>query len=259
VNALVNVLPLRLALALLSAALLAPVALLLTPAAGAQEGANPWAGSLQLMLEAVEVDAAYHGWAAGRDELSARVLAAVAAVPRHEFVPAAQVEWAYENRSIPLPYGRTLPKPYFPAVMAELLALSPRARVLEVGTGSGYQAAVLSPLAGQIFTLEPVAELATEASARLARLGFDNVTVARGDGRDGWPEHAPYDAILVTLATSEIPRALLDQLRPGGTLLIPLIDAETGLQALTLVHKNAKSKLRPRPRALIQTSFDPLP
>ena len=226
-------------------------------ALAARAAEDPHADARRWMLEAVAIDAAYHGDGTGRDVLPNRVLAALESVPRHAFVPPEQAAGAYENRSIPLAHGRTLPRPYLAAVMADLLELGPGSRVLEVGTGSGYQAAVLSRLAGRVVTIEPLGELAAEAGDRLARLGYGGVAVRHADGYGGWPGEAPYDAILVTLAVSEVPPALLAQLRPGGRLLLPLAQGPTTL--LTLVSKNDKGKLRPKPRALLDVDFEPLP
>lgn len=239
------------------------LAFFLTAAAPAQappgEEEDIWAGSRHLMMEAVEIDVAYHGRTLGKDTVSPRVLAAVAAVPRHEFVPPGEEAWAYENRAIPIGHGRTLQKPFLSAVVAEGLTLLPRDKVLEIGTGNGYQTAVLAPLVSHVYSLEPDAELAAEAAENLAALGVDNVTIARGDGRAGWPQHALYDAIVLNLAVEEVPPDLLLQLRPGGKLLVPLLDRQSGAQVLTLVFKNEKSRLRPRPRPILQTSFEPLP
>jgi protein-L-isoaspartate(D-aspartate) O-methyltransferase len=209
------------------------------------------------MVEAVAIDAAYHGDASGRDVLSPRVLSALSAVPRHAFVPPGEAAGAYENRAIPLGHGRSLPRPYYTAVMADLLDLSPGSTVLEVGTGSGYQAAILSRLAGRVLSLEPEPAFAAEAAARLERLGYAGVSVHHADGLAGWPPAAPYAAILVTLAVGEIPPSLLAQLQPGGKLVLPLV--EGGSTVLTLVSKNDKGKLRPRPRALLEVDLEPLP
>ena len=227
-------------------------------AAALLAAAPPSGDTVMLMLEAVKVEAAFHGREAGESELSPGVLAALASVPRQEFVPDSAASWAWENRPHALGYGRTLPQPYLSALMAELLDLGPGERVLEVGTGSGYQAAILSRLARKVSTLEPVGPLAREASARLARLGFPAVEVRHGDGLAGWPEAALFDAILVTLAVSEVPPALLAQLRPGGTMLVPLTYGGP-TPYLTLVRKNDKGKLKPKPRPLLELAVEPLP
>ena len=152
----------------------------------------------------------------------ARVLAAMRKVPRHLFVEPAQRAQAYEDHPLPIPGNQTISQPYIVALMTELLELKPASRVLEIGTGSGYQSAVLGELAKEVYTIEIVPELAELAASRLKELGYDNVTVREGDGYRGWPEHAPFDAVIVTAAPERIPQPLLDQLAPGGILVIPV-------------------------------------
>jgi protein-L-isoaspartate(D-aspartate) O-methyltransferase len=152
----------------------------------------------------------------------ARVLAAMRKVPRHEFVPAALRIGAYEDGPLPIGHGQTISQPYIVALMSELARLRPDARVLEVGTGSGYQAAVLAELARDVYSIEIVEPLATEAAATLRRLGYERVHVRHGDGYRGWPDVAPFDAILVTAAPEQLPSPLLDQLKEGGRLVIPV-------------------------------------
>ncbi|HVE66135.1 MAG TPA: protein-L-isoaspartate(D-aspartate) O-methyltransferase, partial [Thermoanaerobaculia bacterium] len=143
-------------------------------------------------------------------------------VPRHEFVPPTLIARAYENRPLPIGEGQTISQPYIVALMTELLELKPSSRVLEIGTGSGYQSAVLAELASQVYTIEIVPELASLAGSRLKELDYGNVSVREGDGYRGWPEHAPFDAIIVTAAPERIPQPLLDQLAPGGIMVIPV-------------------------------------
>jgi protein-L-isoaspartate(D-aspartate) O-methyltransferase len=159
---------------------------------------------------------------AARGVRDARVLDALRAVPREEFVAPHLAGLAYDDHPLPIPEGQTISQPFVVALMAEALELRPADRVLEVGAGSGYAAAVLARLAGEVFAVERHESLAREAAERLARLGFDNVRVTAGDGTRGWPEHAPYDAIAVAAGGPEVPRALLDQLGPGGRLVIPV-------------------------------------
>ena len=154
--------------------------------------------------------------------VSERVLAVIGKVPRHRFVQREDRLEAYGNHPLPIGHGQTISQPYIVALMTDLLQLDKRHRVLEVGTGSGYQTAVLAELAGKVFSLEVVAPLAAAAASTLRELGYTNVTVQAGDGALGWPEHAPYDGILVTAAAEEVPHALLQQLRPGGHLVIPV-------------------------------------
>lgn len=152
----------------------------------------------------------------------ARVLDAMARVPRHLFVPDYLQSRAYDDTPLPIAAGQTISQPYIVAVMTELARVQPDDVVLEVGTGSGYQAAVLAHLARHVYSVEVVEELAREAAPLLARLGHDNVTVRHGDGYAGWPEHAPFDAIVVTAAPPEIPAALRKQLKVGGRLIVPV-------------------------------------
>ena len=165
-----------------------------------------------------------------------RLLSAIGKVPRHLFVPPEYRDSAYEDRPLPIGYGQTISQPYIVALMTYHLQLKPTDRVLEIGTGSGYQAAVLAELAKEVYTIEIIPELAKEASERLKRLGYDNVHVKCGDGFFGWPEHAPFDAIIITCAAPEIPPRLVDQLKEGGRMVLPL-GADPFYQTLTLVTK----------------------
>lgn len=157
-----------------------------------------------------------------RDVTNARVLAAMRKVARQEFVPAKLRAHAYEDTPLPIGHDQTISQPYIVALMTELAALGPDARVLEVGTGSGYQAAILAELARDVYTIEIVAPLARSAETTLRRLGYDHVHVRAGDGYRGWPEAAPFDAILVTAAPQTVPAPLLGQLAVGGRLVIPV-------------------------------------
>jgi protein-L-isoaspartate(D-aspartate) O-methyltransferase len=163
----------------------------------------------------------------------ARVLGALAAVPRHLFVPADVVEQAYDDHPLPIGHGQTISQPYVVALMTELADLRPGERALEVGTGSGYQAAVLAALADSVYTVEIVEPLAASAADRLRRLGYANVRVRWGDGYRGWPERAPFDAIVVTAAPERVPQPLLDQLAVGGRLVIPVGGASQDLLEIT--------------------------
>lgn len=164
-----------------------------------------------------------------RDE---RVLAAIAAVPRHEFVPAAERHLAWANRALPIGGAQTISQPYVVAAMTEVLDLAPTDRVLEIGTGSGYQAAVLARLAAQVFSVEIDAGLAAAAAERFARLGIANVRTRVGDGFYGWPEEAPFDAIVVTAATPRLPELLVEQLGAGGRIVAPV--GGDGMQTLVV-------------------------
>lgn len=169
---------------------------------------------------------------------SKRVLDAIRKVPRHEFVPESLRSKAYDDTPLPIGHEQTISQPYIVAIMTEALDVKASDRVLEIGTGSGYQAAVLAELAEQVYTVEIVPELAEQAGAKLAELGYDNVEVRAGDGYQGWPEHAPFDGIIVTAAPGHVPQPLIDQLNPGGRLVIP-VGPEFDTQELLLISKDA--------------------
>ena len=187
-----------------------------------------------------------------REVADPRVLAAMRSVPRHEFVPEGERVHAYEDRPLPIGQGQTISQPYIVAVMSELLHLRGTEKVLEVGTGSGYQAAVLSRLANEVYTIEIVAELAKRAEVDLRRLGFANVHVRAGDGYRGWPEHAPFDAIIVTAAPGHVPQPLVDQLAVGGRMVLPVGDV---FQELVLV---TRSEQGVRQERLLGVRFVPM-
>lgn len=190
----------------------------------------------------------------GRSALDERVMDAIEQVPRHEFVPEAAQAMAYQNRPLPIGHGQTISQPYIVALMTDLLKLQSHHVVLEVGTGSGYQAAVLSVLADRVFTIEIIPALADSARATLARLAFNNVVVRAGDGYQGWPEHAPFDAIIVT-AGGDIPPKLVEQLRPGGRMIIPVGDSGSA-QYLTLLEKTLEGSIESR--RVLPVRFVPL-
>ena len=162
------------------------------------------------------------GQLVGRDIVDEHVLAAMRAVPRHRFVPVGEQELAYADHPLPIGHGATISQPYIVALMTQLARVQPGDRVLEVGTGSGYQAAVLATLGAEVYSVEVVPELAAGAAQTLAALGYTAVAVRVGDGYRGWPEHAPYAAILVTAAAPSLPTPLIDQLAVGGRLVVPL-------------------------------------
>jgi protein-L-isoaspartate(D-aspartate) O-methyltransferase len=158
----------------------------------------------------------------GRDITDSRVLAAMAQVPRHLFVPPALAPQAYDDNPLPIGYGVTISQPYIVALMTQAAQVKPGDTVLEVGTGSGYQAAILATLTDKVYSIELIPELARSAGEKLARLGYGQVQVKSGDGYQGWPQFAPFDAIIVTAAAPEIPAALKEQLKEGGRLIIPV-------------------------------------
>jgi protein-L-isoaspartate(D-aspartate) O-methyltransferase len=171
-----------------------------------------------------------------------RVLRAMAELPRERFVPAQYVERADGDHPLPIGYGQTISQPFMVAWMSEALRLGGNERVLEVGTGSGYQAAVLGRLCARVFTVERIPELADRARETLAALGIGNVQVRVGDGSHGWPEEAPFDGVIVTAAAPRVPAALLDELRPGGRMVIP-IGAAWGSQAIHLVRRDEAGRV----------------
>ena len=191
----------------------------------------------------------------GRPAFSPAVMAAMTKVPRHRFVPADQVPYAYANRPLAIGHGQTISQPYIVALMTDLI--DPRAdqHVLEIGTGSGYQAAVLAELVAQVHSIEIIAPLAEEAAARLKALGYANIQTRAGDGYYGWEEAGPFDAILVTAAASHVPPPLIRQLKPGGRMVIP-VGAHFMAQYLLLVEKTAEGQVSTR--QILPVSFVPL-
>lgn len=175
----------------------------------------------------------YHG----RSALDPRVVEALATVPRHRFVPEDQLPYAYDNRPLPIGHGQTISQPYIVALMTDLLDLEPGDRVLEVGTGSGYQAAVLGEIVESVYTIEVIEPLHERSAAQLAELGYGNVETKLGDGYYGWPEAAPFDAIVVTAAASHVPPPLVEQLAGPGRMVIP-VGSRFMVQQLVLVTKS---------------------
>jgi protein-L-isoaspartate(D-aspartate) O-methyltransferase len=217
--------------------------------------ANPETDARLDMVRTIEVIARESNDGATPKTLDPGVLEAMRRVPRHAFVPASQRELAYTNRPLPIGYGQTISQPYILALMSGLLRLAQHSRTLEIGTGSGYQAAVLAELGHLVYTIEIISELAEQAAKRLPELGYRAVHIRQGDGYYGWPEAAPFDGIVVTAATSQIPPPLLDQLRPGGRMVIPIGPAFL-VQQLMLVEKLADGSIRTE--ALVPVAFVPL-
>lgn len=222
-------------------------------AAGADEGDR--SAERQDMIEVIRAYAAEADTGLGRPTIDERVLAVMAQLPRHEFVPEEVRHRAYEDRPLPIGFGQTISQPFIVALMTDLLAAGPDDTVLEVGTGSGYQAAVLARLANRVHTIEIVPELARRAAGTLARLGFLNVAARAGDGYYGWEEAAPFDAIVVTAAASHIPPPLVRQLKPGGRMVIP-VGGPFALQYLTLILKREDGGIEMR--ELLPVLFVPL-
>ena len=210
---------------------------------------------MQQMIDDIEVEVVYTAKMIGRHSLSERVMEAMRQVPRHVFVDPSQLDEAYDNCPLPIGYGQTISQPYMVAVMTDLLEPRPHHRILEIGCGSGYQAAVLSLLVKQVISLEIIAPLADSARRLLARLGYHNVEVIEADGHFGWESQAPYDGIIVTAAPEEIPPPLIDQLIPGGHLIIP-VGALYMAQQLLDIHKAADGSVITK--ELLPVSFVPL-
>ena len=188
----------------------------------------------------------------GKDQLDDAVLEALGRVPRHDFVPSQLREYAYADSPLPIGYGKTISQPFIVALMTDLLEMKASDKVLEVGTGLGYQAAVLAELAAHIYSVEIVEELFEEARGRLKRLGYRNIELKRGDGHYGWPEHGPFDKIMVTAAPELVPPPLLSQLRPGGRMVIPA--GISNAQQLMLVTKDEMGKTTIRERLPVRFS-----
>ena len=188
-----------------------------------------------------EIEAEVEGTASwtGRRRLDPRVVEAMRSVPREEFVPVEARGVAYVNAPLSIGHGQTISQPYIVAYMTEQLAVEPTHRVLEIGTGSGYQAAVLAELVAEVYSIEIVAELSARAAAVLDELGYRNIHLRIGDGYAGWREHAPFDRIILTAAPAEVPRPLIDQLATGGRLVAPLTDRPTGNQFIWRYDKDA--------------------
>lgn len=209
----------------------------------------------QHLLETIKSEAKLTASYTGREEFNPAVMDAMAEVIRENFVSSQYMPFAYDNGPLPIGYGQTISQPYIVALMTDLLDLTAESIVLEVGTGSGYQAAVLSRLAKHIYSIERVKELAESAGERLKKLGYDNIEIRNQDGYTGWQEKAPFDGIIVTAAASHIPPALVEQLKTGGRMVIPV-----GLphmhQELMLVTKNDKGIVDTE--SLLGVAFVPL-
>jgi protein-L-isoaspartate(D-aspartate) O-methyltransferase len=204
------------------------------------------------MVEVIEIYAELARQDLGKAALDERVLAAIGRVPRHAFVPASLVRYAYADMPLPIGFDKTISQPFMVAVMTDLLEPRPDDVVLEVGTGLGYNTAILAELMRQVWTIEIVEELASEAELRLLQLGYTGIKMRVGDGGQGWPEHAPFDKIIVSAAPELCPPALIEQLRPGGRMVLP-----TGTrndQHLTVVEKNANGRVKLRQLMPVQFS-----
>ncbi|MGH6884519.1 MAG: protein-L-isoaspartate(D-aspartate) O-methyltransferase [Geminicoccales bacterium] len=204
-----------------------------------------------------EIDTMYAATRAetGLAAMSPAVRAAMARVERHRFVPESERERAYRNHPLPIGAGQTISQPYIVALSTDLIAPRAGQTVLEIGTGSGYQAAVLAEIVAQVYSIELIADLGRTAAQRLAAAGYANVEVRIGDGYAGWPEKAPFDGIVVTAAAPQVPQALVDQLKPGGRMVIP-VGASYAVQELVVVTKRADGTLEQR--RVLPVRFVPL-
>jgi len=214
-------------------------------AGGSGEAGDPYARERDAMLKEIEAMARDTGEETGRPVFSKGVIAAMARVPRQRFVPTSYAALAYANRPLPIGHGQTISQPYIVALMTELLDIDAGDTVLEIGTGSGYQAAVLAELARQVYTIEIIEPVGERAAALLSQLGYKNISTRIGDGYNGWPEHAPFDAIIVTAAAPQVPPALVAQLKPGGRMVIP-VGADGEVQFLHVMVKQLDGTISTR-------------
>lgn len=235
--------------------LLAGAMLLGVPGIAFADVPDKFAAQRTRLMREIAAMAALDQAETGKLPISPRVMEALARVPRHKFVPADFEQRAYENRPLPIGYGQTISQPYVVALMTDLLQVKAGDKVLEIGTGSGYQAAMLAELTDAVFTVEIIEPLAQHAEATLKNQGYGKVQVKAGDGYYGWPEHAPFDAIVVTAAASHVPPPLIQQLKPGGRMVIPLGSAFM-TQQLMLVEKDGQGRVLTR--EILPVAFVPL-
>ena len=212
---------------------------------GQAESVDKYAHLRANLIRQIENDVYATSSYLNKKKLDSRVMQAMATVPRHKFVPNRLIPYAYNNRPLPIGEGQTISQPYIVAIMTDLLKIKPSDVVLEIGTGSGYQAAVLAELAEQVYTIEIIEPLHKSATNRLADLGYSNVTTQLGDGYYGWLEPAPFDAIMVTAAAGQVPPPLIRQLKPGGRMVIPVGGAFM-TQFLLLIEKRADGSVSTR-------------
>jgi protein-L-isoaspartate(D-aspartate) O-methyltransferase len=226
-----------------------------SPILASGAGDDPYRVQRSGMLKEIEEDLQVTAGRTGRMTVSPCVLEAMLNIPRHEFVPENLKPYAYVNRPLPIGHSQTISQPFIVGIMTDLLNINKGSVVLEVGTGSGYQAAVLAYCVKIVYSIEIIKELAEEARARLQRLDYQNVEVRIGDGYKGWQEHAPFDAIIVTAAAAHVPPPLIEQLKPGGRMVIP-VGEPLRTQYLTLVEKDDEGKIKMQ--KLLPVAFVPL-
>jgi len=207
------------------------------------------------MLSVIREEARETFMYTGKKAFDERILKVMGSLPRHEFIPRGVRAFAYDNSPVYIGHGQTISQPYIVALMTDLLSPEPFHKVLDIGTGSGYQAAILSRLVDKVYSMEIVRPLAEKAIQRFHDLEYDNIDVKVGDGYDGWPEKAPFDSIIVAAATPVIPIALVRQLKPGGVLVLPLGEA-FNYQQLVAVHKSLQGEISTR--YVLPVSFVPM-
>jgi len=210
---------------------------------------------MNTMLREIEDEVSFTQHFIGKDRLNSRVMDAMRLVPRHEFVSESQQGMAYINGPLSIGFGQTISQPYIVALMTDLLDVDENSVVLDVGTGSGYQAAILANIVKQVYTMEIIPELLDLAKKRFDKLGYTNIETRIGDGHLGWAEHAPYDGIIVSAAASEIPEELVEQLKPDANLVIP-VGMHYGPQELMVIHKGQEGKVVNKD--VLAVSFVPL-
>ena len=230
-------------------------AILILPTASASASESDYAAARTRLVEVIESNVRETSLYLDKEVLDPRVMEAIATVPRHQFVPDDQRAHAYENRPLSIGHGQTISQPYIVAIMTDLLKLEPGDQVLEIGTGSGYQAAILAPLTQAVFTIEIIEPLARQAQTRFRRLGYTNISSRIGDGYYGWEEHGPFDAIIVTAAADHVPPPLIKQLKPGARMVIP-VGGRFLTQQLVLVSKDDAQHVTTR--QILPVRFVPL-
>lgn len=216
---------------------------------------EPYIAARKELFRQIEKDVRETSYYLNKSELDPQVLAALQKVPRHEFVDNTLKSLAYENRPLPIGHGQTISQPFIVAIMTDLLSVGKGDRVLEIGTGSGYQAAILAEIVGEVYSIEVIEELKKSAQERLQRLGYTNIQLRLGDGYYGWQERGPFDAIIVTAAASHIPAPLISQLKPGGKIIIP-VGGPFMTQQLVVVKKDVNGTITTR--QLLPVMFVPL-
>ena len=218
-------------------------------------GFDQYQEARQKMVRAIEADVRATSLHINKKSLDPRVMSVMGKVERHRFVPPSEQSWAYANRPLPIGHGQTISQPYIVALMTDLINVDPGDRVLEIGTGSGYQAAVLAEMGAEVFTIEIIEPLARQASGRLAELGYGQIKTRQGDGYSGWQEEEPFDAIVVTAAADHVPPPLIRQLKAGGVMIIP-VGGRFLVQQLVLVTKDSAGSITTR--QILPVRFVPL-